>query len=133
MPTYTSTNATTVYSGEPYIRLEPGETTTDKYIKNLPTGVTLTDHEPYLNPWILLATVSSYPSESINVAPYDNVIINNETNGVVSVEANGVTANALRLQQYTQSFMDNTNRKTGVIKILSTTGTTGNVYVYSND
>ena len=134
MPSYTSTNNADVFSGEPYIRFAANSVTvTDQYVKVLPDGVTLTDHEPYLNPWILLDTVSSYPSDDIDVSPYDNVIINNETNGTITVEANGVTANALRLPANTQSFLDNSNRKTGAIKILSTTGTTGSVYVYSND
>ena len=134
MPTYTNALRREIFSGQPTIRLAAKTTTiTDKYIKVLPDGVTLTDHEPYVNPWILLDTVSSYPSDDIDVSPYDNVIINNETNGTITVEANGVTANALRLPANTQSFLDNSNRKTGSIKILSTTGTNGSVYVYSND
>ena len=97
MPTYTSRNTSAVYSGEPYFRIVPGDNVTDQYIKDLPTGVTLTDHEPYVQPWELLATVSSYPSASINIASYDGLIINNETNGNIVVEANGDTSNALRL------------------------------------
>lgn len=134
MPTYTNSTSNVIFSGDPYIRFAPNTTTiTDKYVKALPSGVTLTDHEPYSNPWILLATVSSYPSASINVAPYDSLIINNETNGTVTVEANGVTANALRLLPNTQSFFDNSKRHTGALKILATTGTNGAVYIYAQD
>ena len=131
MPTYTSSNTSAVYSGEPYFRLVPGDNVTDQYIRDLPTGVTLKSHEPYVQPWVLLATVSSYPSASINIAPYDGLIINNETNGTIVVEANGDTSNALRLMANTQSFFDIRDRKTGALKILSTTGTSGAVYVYA--
>ena len=131
MPTYTSTNTSIVYSGEPYVRLEPGETVTDKYIKDLPSNVTLSAHTPAVNPWVLLGTVSSYPSAAIDVHAYDGLIINNETNGTIVVEVNGVTANALRLLANTQSFFDISDRKTGALKVLSTAGTSGAVYVYA--
>lgn len=70
---------------------------TDKYARDLPAGVTFTSHEPTVSPWVLLGTVSSYPSAAIDVHAYDGLIINNETNGTIVVEVNGVTANALRL------------------------------------
>jgi hypothetical protein len=131
MPSYTNSNSTTVFSGDSYIKLEPGVTVTDKYIRDLPTGVTLTAHTPLSYPWVLLSTVTSYPSSSISVAPYNGLIINNETNGTIIVEANGDTANALRLMGNTQSFFDISDRKTGSLKALSSTGTSGAVYIYA--
>ena len=133
MPVYTNSSNSIKHSVNPAMSFPPGDTTTDKYLRILPTSVTLKSHEPSINPWTLLTTVSSYPSASINVAPYNSLIINNETNGVVTVEANGVTANALRLLPNTQSFFDNSNRHTGALKILATTGTNGAVYVYAQD
>lgn len=131
MPTYTNSTDNVIVAGSNYIRLAPGETVTSTYIGSLPTGVTLTDHEPYVQPWVLLSTVSSYPSSSISVAPYNGLIINNETNGTIVVEANGDTANALRLMGNTQSFFDISDRKTGSLKVLSSTGTSGAVYIYA--
>ena len=90
MPTYTSTNNTAAFSGEHYIRFAPNTTTiTDKYIKALPTGITLTDHEPTISPWTLLDEVTTTPMATpVDVYAYDNLVIYNASDDVAVISAN---------------------------------------------
>ena len=129
MPTYTSTNATMVYSGEPYIRLEPGETTADKYIKGLPSNVTLTDHEPIISPWVLLATVASTPMEApVDTYGYDNVVIYNASDETAMISANTDDDNSYPVMASSKEVYANSDRIFGCIEVLSKGD--GNVYIY---
>ncbi len=129
MPSYTNSNATTVYSGEPYIRLEPGETTTDKYIKGLPSNVTLTDHEPIISPWVLLATVASTPMEApVDTYGYDNVVVYNASDETAMISANTNDDNSYPVMASSKEIYSNSDRIFGCIEVLSKG--TGNVYIY---
>lgn len=129
MPSYTNSNATTVYSGEPYFRLEPGVTTTDKYIKGLPSNVTLTDHEPIISPWVLLATVASTPMEApVDTYGYDNVVIYNASDAVTMISANTDDDNSYPIMASSKEIYSNSDRIFGCIEVISKGD--GNVYVY---
>ena len=129
MPTYTSTNTVTVYAGEPYVRLEPGVTTTDKYIKGLPSNVTLTDHEPIISPWALLATVASTPMEApVDTYGYDNIVVYNASDATAMISANTDDSNAYPVMPSSKEIYANSDRIFGCIDVLSKG--TGNVYIY---
>ena len=129
MPTYHNANRTDAQTSNPPCRIPARSSVeTNKYIKDLPPGVTLTSHLPLVSPWVLLATVSSYPSEEIVVAGYDSLMIYNASSGVILVSANGDDDNALRVLPMSQNWMDN-KRIFGVMQILSNEES-GVTYVY---
>lgn len=130
MPTYTSTNSTAVFSGEPYIRFAPNTTTiTDKYIKVLPTGITLTDHEPTVSPWTLLAEVTTTPMATpVNVYEYDNLVIYNASDDVAMISANEDDANSYPTMSSSTHVFSNDERLFGCIEVTSMG--TGSVFIY---
>jgi hypothetical protein len=129
MPTFTNANSTTVFSGEPYTRLVPGENTTDKYIKGLPTGVTLTDHAPTISPWVLLANVSSVPmANPVDTSPYDNIVVFNATDENISLSANEDDNNAIFIATNSIVTYSNASRMIGCLEVL--TMGSGNVYIH---
>lgn len=129
IPTYTNSNETTVYSGEPYIKFEPGETITAQYSKGLPSGVTLTDHEPTVSPWVLLASVTSVPMEApVDVYAYDNIMVYNASDNAVTIAANEDDSNAYPVMQASKETYSNQDRVFGCVEVL--TMGTGTVYIY---
>ena len=126
MPTYTSTLDTSAYAKGPagYVLLTVGENILNFYLKALPTGITLTDHDPVISPWELLGDIVAYPSSDINVFDRDKFTIYNATAGVVTVSANGDDANAISLLAGTKNEFSNTSGKFGILTILTGTGHT---------
>lgn len=100
----------------------------DRYIRDIPSSVSLTSHEPLIRPWTLLGAISSIPSTSIDVASYSEVVIYVYTSGPVAVEANGDTPNAILLPPGSWNTL-RTSYQIGSIKIISRIGT-GSVYVW---
>ena len=90
---------------------------TDKYVRGLPEGVTLTSHEPTISPWELLLSENSFPADAIDVAAYKTLIVNNETDGVVILEANEDSNNVIRFGPSTQSTLDNDPPKIGSLVV----------------
>lgn len=131
MPTYTSTNATDVMA-DPYTNFAAKTTTaTHRYVKHLPTGVTLTADAPLVQPWALLATVTSVPSSAINVYAWDNIVIYNASTGIITVSANGDTANAMVIMPNSQVIYSNVNGIFGNLTVLTNLGS-GNVYIWGS-
>jgi len=86
MPTYTSTNKTTVYGSDPYTRFAASTTTaTQRYVSSLPTGVTLTAHTPLVRPWDLLVAAEG---GLIDVSTWRNIILLNTGEDTATVSAN---------------------------------------------
>jgi hypothetical protein len=132
MPTYTSTNKTSVFTIGPCVRFAPETiTTTQEYAKTLPSGVTLTSHEPLVQPWALLATVSSVPSSDVDVSAWDNIIIYNASNGIVTISANGDDDHAIVVMPSSKEVWNNVAGLFGALTALTNAGT-GNIYVWGS-
>jgi hypothetical protein len=99
MPTYTSTRAANVYVKGPdrNVQLYPGENEYDFYLKIIPTDVTLTDHDPQVNPYLLLTEVTSVPQAGLAVYAYDTIIILNATDAACVIYANNDDDNTLSI------------------------------------
>lgn len=129
MPKYTNSTSHTIFSGEPFVKLTPGVTTTDKYIRDLPTGITLTDHEPTVSPWILIETVESTPMTApADVYGWDNILVYNASDAVALVSANQDDDNGYPVMAATKELFSNELRVFGCLEVLSKGN--GNVYVY---
>ena len=129
MPTYTNANETTVYAGEPYLRLDPGDTTSTFYLKGLPSGVTLKTHTPILQPWELLGSATSVPMQAaIDVSAYDNIAVYNASDDACSISVNTDDNNAYFIPSLSKEVFANTNRIFGCIEVL--TMGSGTVYIY---
>ena len=126
MPSYTNSTNDIIFAGDPYIKLAPGDTTTDKYIKDLPTGVTLKSHEPVISPWTLL---EADEDGLIDVSGYDTIEIYNGSDEVATISANTDDDNALTVMVSSKEIFDNTKRYFGCLAVL-TKGSTGSVYVW---
>ena len=72
-------------------------TTTDFYPTTLPTDVSFVSHEPICRPFVELATVNEFPSDTILCMGYNTLQFHNQTSGVVSFYANGDTTNVLEI------------------------------------
>lgn len=125
MPVYTNSTSDIIFAGDPYIRLAPGETVTDKYIKDLPTGVTLTDHEPYVQPWVL---VEADDDDLYQVYMHDNICIYNASDDVATVSANTDDDNAYPIAAGSVQVFSNEQRIFGCLEVL--TKGDGTVYIY---
>ena len=125
MPTYTNSTSDIIFVGDPYIRLAPGETVTDRYIKDLPTGVTLTDHEPIISPWV---AVAADDDDLYQVAAYDNICIYNASDEVATISANTDDSNAYPIAVGSVQVFANEQRIFGCLEVL--TQGTGTVYIY---
>ena len=99
MPTYLSARATSVCVKGPdrNVMLYVGENEYDFYLKTLPTDVTLTDHDPQVNPYLLLAEVTSVPENGLAVYAYDTIIILNATDAACVIYANDDDSNTLNI------------------------------------
>lgn len=129
MPVYTNSTNDIIFAGDPYIKLAPGDTTTDKYIKDLPTGVTLKSHEPVVSPWTLIAEVTATPMATpADVHAYDNVVVYNASDDVATISANGDDSNAYPLIAGSKEIYSNSERIFGIIEVLSMG--TGSVFIY---
>jgi hypothetical protein len=132
MPQYTNTNDYIVsITQSPFNLNIPASEAIDTnfYIRNLPSGVTLTAHTPLITPWVLLSTVSSFPSSDITVASYKSIIIFNASDNIVTIAANGSDANAVVLMASSKEVWNNSNGVFGILTVLTNTGS-GNVYVW---
>ena len=132
MPTYTNSNLEDIMICQsPYTILIPADSDieTNFYIRSLPSGVTFTSHTPLVQPWDLLATVSSVPGSEIDVYTWASIVIYNASDGVITVSANGDDTNAMTIMPQTKEVYSNINSLFGTIKVLTNAGT-GNVYVY---
>jgi hypothetical protein len=131
MPTYLSSNTIDVF-GDSNTRFTADTTTiTQKYVKDLPPGVTLTSDEPLVQPWALLATVASVPSSVINVYAWDNIVIYNASNGIVTISANGDDDNAMVIMPSSQVIYSNVNGVFGNLTVLTNAGT-GSLYIWGS-
>jgi hypothetical protein len=128
MPTYSNANDFVVNTGSPSFQLKAeDDTIVYKYLKGLPSGVTLSDHEPILQPWKLLEADDD--SGLIDVSEWDNIIIYNSSNGVVSISANTDDDNALYFMPSSKEVFSNAQRVFGCLEVLTNAGT-GTVYIY---
>ena len=129
MPTYYNEAKGDLMVSDPPFRFPAkSATTSDRYVRDLPSSVSLTSHEPLIRPWTLLGAISSIPSTSIDVASYSEVVIYVYTSGPVAVAANGDTPNAILLPPGSWNTLK-TSYQLGSIKIISRIGT-GSVYVW---
>lgn len=129
MPTYTNSTDSILIVGSSYIRLDPGENVTSTYIGELPTGVTLTDHEPIVSPWVLLASVASVPMASpVDVSAYDNIMVYNASDALSTVSANTDDSNAYPIMPASVQVFSNTGKLFGCLEVI--TMGSGTVYVY---
>jgi hypothetical protein len=131
MPTYSNDNTIDVFGDSNTRFVADTTTTTQRYVKNLPVGVTLTSDSPLVQPWALLATVASVPSSVINVYMWDNVVIYNASNGIVTISANGDDANAMVLMPSSQVIYNNLNGVFGNITVLTNLGS-GSIYIWGS-
>lgn len=131
MPTYTNTGTEVVTVVQPrgVLVISPGQTIESNfYLSELPTNVTFDSDEPLVSPWVLLDTITSAPSSVITVIQYKNIIINNTSEGTISISANGDTDNALIIMPTSEVNITIKNL-IGNIQI-SDMETSGTVYVY---
>jgi hypothetical protein len=132
MPTYINSGTSTVYVDDPPLKLNAGATVAlPYYLKTLPTGVTKTLDTPLAQPWDLLATVSSAPSSSIDVYTWENIVICNVSNGVVTVSVNGDDTNAMAITASSKEVWSNADGLFGSIKILTSAGS-GDILVWGS-
>lgn len=130
MPTYQNDNDYVINIVQsPYtLVISPNSTATANfYIKSLPDGVTLTDHDPLIIPWTLLDTITSFPSDDINVASYKSIIVYNASEDVVTISANSDDGNAVVIASATKEVWNNANGVFGILTVL--TGS-GSVYIW---
>jgi len=97
MPTYTSTRTSNVRVKGPtrYYTIVPGENELAFYLQTLPSLVTLTDHAPQVNPFVLVDAVTSFPSDDLNVSAYETIVVSNKTDAVAVIYANDDDGNTL--------------------------------------
>lgn len=131
MPTYTNANTTLVTIIQPKNLFIPADSSveTNFYLKTLPEGVTLTSHAPLIKPWVLLDTVSSFPSSDIDVSSWENIVIYNAINGVITVSINGDDTNFMLISAGSKEIYSNASGLFGSIKVLTSAGT-GNIYIW---
>jgi hypothetical protein len=109
--------------------LAPGVNITDKYIPSLPSGVTLTDHEPIISPWILIATVTSVPmADPVDVSSYPNIAVFNASDDTATISANTDNSNQYSIVQNVKEIFSNETFMFGCIEVLSMGS--GSVYIY---
>jgi hypothetical protein len=133
MPTYINSGTSTVYVDDPPLKLNAGATVAlPYYLKTLPTGVTKTLDTPLVQPWDLLATVSSVPSSSVDVYAWANIVVYNASNGVVTISANGDDTNAISVMPSSKEVWSNADGLFGSIKVLTNAGT-GNILVWGSN
>ena len=118
MPTYTNSTSVDLWGSNPHIKF-PAKTTkaSTLYVQSLPGGVTLTSHEPVIQPWQLIAPVNGI----IDVSPWENIIVYNTGDEAASISANTDDDNALIIPANAQQIFDNTNRLFGCLEVLSGT------------
>ena len=132
MPTYTNGGTSTVYVDDPPLKLAAGATVAlPYYLKTLPSGVTKTLDTPLVQPWDLLATISSVPSSDIDVYTWENIIIYNESNGIVTISANGDDTNCVSVMPSSKEIWSNAEGLFGFLTILTNAGT-GNILVWGS-
>jgi hypothetical protein len=131
MPTYNNSNTTLVTIIQPKNLFIPADSSveTNFYLKTLPEGVTLTSHAPLIKPWVLLDTVSSFPSSDIDVSSYSSIIIYNASDDIVTISANGDDANKLSLMAGSKEVWDNVSGSFGILTVLTNDGS-GSVYIW---
>lgn len=129
MPSYTNATDSIRYSVEPLIEF-PADSVKETliYAKGLPTGVTLTDHEPTASPWVLLANITSVPANAVSVAAYDNIVVFNASDASISLSANEDDDNAIFIAVGAKEVYSNTSRLIGSLDVL--TMGSGNVYIH---
>lgn len=101
-------------------------TVTDKYVRGLPTGVTLTDHSPLISPWVLL---EADVDDLFDVSTYASVLVYNGSNDVATISANTDDTNVLSLPIAAQLLCSNTDYQLGCLEVL-TKGNTGSVSIW---
>ena len=131
MPTYTNSGTSIITVTQPRTLTIPASSTveTNFYLRALPDGVTLTDHDPVISPWTILDCISSFPSSDLTVYSYSSIVIYNASSGVITVSANGDDANAITLMAGSKEVWNNANGTFGIITVL-TNGGTGDVSVW---
>ena len=99
MPTYTSALIAAILVKGPngYANLLPGVNEFNFYLKELPTGVSFTSHEPFVNPFLKIDDYTSFPSVDIDVYAYESIVISNKTDDVCGFYANDDDENVLEL------------------------------------
>ena len=125
MPTYQNSGTEIAIVVQPrYLTILPGaEVETSFYLRTLPENVTLTSHLPSTRTWTVLDSMSSYPSDDIDVSNTNNIIVFNATNNV-TLSANDEDDNAIAVVANTLTVFDNRNGLLGMIKVLTGDGTT---------
>jgi hypothetical protein len=101
------------------------------YLKTLPSGVTKTLDTPLAQPWDLLATASSVPTEAIDVCSWDNIVIYNASSGAITVSVNGDDTNFMFIAAGSKEIYSNADGLFGNIKVLTNAGT-GNAYIWGS-
>jgi hypothetical protein len=132
MPTYVNGGTSTVYVDDPPLKLAAGATVAlSYYLKTLPSGVTKTLDTPLAQPWDLLATASSVPTEAIDVCSWDNIVIYNASSGAITVSVNGDDTNFMFIAAGSKEIYSNADGLFGNIKVLTNAGT-GNAYIWGS-
>lgn len=132
MPTYSNTNDSESWGSGPLQRFAPlTDTVTLAYVKSLPAGVTLKNHEPLVQPWQLLATVTAETSDEISTRGWSEILILNDTDRAIKIAVNSDAANAFVVLPGARERFCNKNGVLGSLQILDNTSQ-GPVYVYAN-
>lgn len=97
MPTYTNSTNEIKYSGDPYIKLAPGNTTLDRYINGLPSGVTLSSHEPTVSPVVKFMDATEYPTIEHDITSYSKIWLFNSTDDAAIIYFNDDDTNSFLL------------------------------------
>ena len=148
MPTYQNTTRNPFILNSPPLIIPPGQSASVNYYikpKQLPSGVTKTSDDPKVSPWALLGTVTSAPSDVFDTSAWDQVIIHNASDGVITVSSNLDDDNAMTILPSTKEVLadpssdflhcDSAHRfrggvtLIGKIKVLTMSGS-GSVYLY---
>jgi hypothetical protein len=133
MPTYINNSTNDIYqndSNHASIRVPAGATfETAYYIPDLPDYLAKTSDEPLVQPFQLLATVTSVPSAAVDITEWNTIVIYNASTGAIQVATNGDTANAMIILPGIKEEWDDTLDIIGTITITENAGT-GNVYIW---
>jgi hypothetical protein len=134
MPTYQNNSSSPIYQNDQNhtsYRVPAGATfQTNYYIAN-PTENNLikTSDEPLVQPFQLLATISSAPSAPVDVSGWDTAVIFNASTGPITVAANGDSTNAMIIPAGAKEEWDDTLSLIGTLTVITNAGT-GNIYIW---
>jgi hypothetical protein len=119
MPTYTNSGRDNKYGEGSVLFRGKSAITSQHYFRSLPTGVTLTSHEPIVQPWALL---TAGEDGLIDVSAWDNIVVYNGGDDTATISANSDDSSAITIMPSSKESWNNVNGIFGCLEVLTGTG-----------